>query len=934
MGFQRGLAPIAKGAKVAFGGVALGIGFAVKAAANFEQSLNIMKAVSGATAGQMRQVSAVAKQLGADTQLPATSAKDAADAMTELAKGGLSVKESMAAARGVLQLSAAAQIENAEAATITARALNAFGLQGKDATRVADLLAATSNASTAEIGDVAMAMQQAGASAKQMGVPIEDLTTAIGLMANAGITGSDAGTSLKTMMARLLPSTVKAKAAVKELGVSVFDADGKFIGVRAAIGKYTDALSGLNPKQRQAAIQTIFGSDAQRAANIVLGAGVGQYDKMKDAVTREGAAKDLAASKTKGLSGAIEGLKSSAETMAISFGSQALPAVTSLARAGVTALQWTEQHQGATKALVGGVLALSAGVILLNTGLSIYNSRIAVSILRTKALRIAFATTPFGIAAVAIGLVAAAMLSASENTDRFADATKRAKDALANMGATVDAAKRADLELAAARSSQRLAAIGVTDAEIALKQARQAGNPREVERAEAGLQAARVAARQAALGVEEAEHRANEARTKARSTVNQARNSVKNLTQDFRDLTVGSKAATGALGGARLGVGATASVAGKGQDDVAAFARKMLEVAAQGDKAASKLRATHPQLARTASQAADAARTAANLATALGRLPTRKEINVQLNVNANAAAHAIGISNAIQLGSGQIRKAGGGIEGAVGSPQLILAHGGEVVLTPEQQRMIGPPETFKRLFQKTGGDSRGISFAGGGFVGKKAKGGKLRGIEEFDRMFGILQRKFTLPKSQLGSDYGPGEVSQLIANRRGALGALKRAENARKATSRKLAAQAARVRKSIPGLKGDKKREAQDRLRDILSRQRDNKAAIRDIFFQRKDVTLDISELGQYVAPSTEVDVGGGEAGAGGMTADQQAQWAQMEAKVAAYERAGGLNMLGGVVFQSLVAPTDAMMQHAAEVVTQGLGRQGAPASSAIGLRV
>lgn len=310
-----------------------GAGFAIKAAGDFEQSLNLLEATSGATDKQMQAISRTAKQLGADTKLPATSAKDAADAMLELSKGGLSVTQTMKAARGVLQLSAAAQIDNATAAGIVADALNSFGLSGKRAVDVADLLAASANASTADIDDMALALKQSSAVAASMDVPIETVVAALTEMANAGIKGSDAGTSLKTMLLSLAAPTDKAAKVMKDMGISVFDAHGKMKPFPQLVGDFERALGPMTDKQRAAALATIFGSDAIRAANVILGQGRSELEKTTQKVTEHGAAQKLAEAQTKGFNGAMEGFKSSLETLAITFGEKLLPAATA-------AIQW------------------------------------------------------------------------------------------------------------------------------------------------------------------------------------------------------------------------------------------------------------------------------------------------------------------------------------------------------------------------------------------------------------------------------------------------------------------------------------------------------------------------------------------------------------------------------------------------------------------
>lgn len=305
---------------------------AIKMAGDFEQSLSVLQAVSGATGAEMAQISQRAKDLGADIALPGASAKDAAEAMTELAKGGLSVAESMEAARGVLQLSAAAGIGNAEAATIAVNALSAFNLKATDMVRVNDLLAGASNATSAEITDVAQAFAQAGSSFASAKQPIESLTTGIGLLANQGIKGSDAGTSLKTMLAALTPTSDKAAGAMADLGLNAFKADGSIKDMRQIIEEVQPALRRMTDEQRMATLETAFGSDAVRAANIVLGGGVKAWDDMRTAVTRSGQAAEVAASKNGGVKGSLDALKSSVETMAITFGTKMAPVISDLAK--------------------------------------------------------------------------------------------------------------------------------------------------------------------------------------------------------------------------------------------------------------------------------------------------------------------------------------------------------------------------------------------------------------------------------------------------------------------------------------------------------------------------------------------------------------------------------------------------------------------------
>ncbi len=285
----------------------------------YQAALNEFQAATRASADVMAQASDRAKSLGNDLSLPATSAAGAARALTELAKGGLTAKEAMDAALGTLQLAAAAGVSEARAAEIQAAALNSFALAGTEAKRVADLLAAAAGAGAGEIGDYAEAMKQAAAVSASAKVPIQDLVTEISLLAKNGLLGSDAGTSLKTVILRLVAPTDDARRIFRQLGIEVTDANGRFIGLRETLVQFERALAGLNDAEKARVLSKIFGDDAIRAVQILLREGATGFDEVSKALDRTGAAADLAAARTKGLGGAVLGLQSQAEGVGIAI---------------------------------------------------------------------------------------------------------------------------------------------------------------------------------------------------------------------------------------------------------------------------------------------------------------------------------------------------------------------------------------------------------------------------------------------------------------------------------------------------------------------------------------------------------------------------------------------------------------------------------------
>ena len=261
--------------------IAAGLGAGVAAAANFEQRLSAISAVSGATSGEMDKIRAKALQLGKDT---AFSAGESAQAMEELIKAGLSVDDVLnGAADATVALAAAGEVALPEAAAISANAMNQFGLSAKDMVGVTDDIAGAANASAIDVSEFGMSLQQVGAVANLAGVSFHDTATAIALMGNAGIKGSDAGTSLKSMFSRLQPTTKKQADLFKELGIITEDGTNKFYDQAGNLksldkvsGILQNSLKGMTAQQKQATLQTLFGSDAIRAAAVLSKSGANQ----------------------------------------------------------------------------------------------------------------------------------------------------------------------------------------------------------------------------------------------------------------------------------------------------------------------------------------------------------------------------------------------------------------------------------------------------------------------------------------------------------------------------------------------------------------------------------------------------------------------------------------------------------------------------------
>lgn len=399
-----------------------GIGIlSLKAAGDFQQGMNIVEAVSGASQKQIKALREEALGLGKDFKLPNVSAKDAADAMVELSKAGLSVKDVLGATRGTLELGLAANIGFADSAKLTARALKAFDLEGQQAGRISNLLAAGANKSTAEITDLALGLQNAGAQFHGAGFSVEDLVASLAELSDNALSGEYAGTALKTMIIRLTSPTDKAAEVMKKYHIAVFDAAGNMKSMPAIIKQFQAGLGGLTQEQREQALTTIFGVRANQAMRILMGEGAAAYVKYRDAVTGTNAAQAMAEARTKGFNGALGALGSAVQTLAIELGTYLLPAAEKVVRALATFVASIDPEKIAAafrpigdaiawfKNLADHSVVLRAALVGVGTALGAF---LVIGMITSLVEGLAAAVTVLSAALLAnpIGLVAAALI--------------------------------------------------------------------------------------------------------------------------------------------------------------------------------------------------------------------------------------------------------------------------------------------------------------------------------------------------------------------------------------------------------------------------------------------------------------------------------------------------------------------------------------------
>lgn len=309
------LAMAAAGAGVGLLAVA---GAAVKLDSEFEKAMSGVSSATHATAADLGLLREAALEAGADTQFSAT---EAAQGITELAKAGVSTAAVLQGGlKGALDLAAAGQMEVAEAAEIAASGMTQFRLKGAQLPHVADLLAAGAGKAQGSVHDLGFALSQSGLVANQFGLSVEDAIGTLAAFASAGFTGSDAGTSFKTMLLHLAAPTEKTAALMQELGISAYDANGQFVGIVKLAGILQEKLSGLTQAERDFALAQIFGTDAIRGANVLYQQGAAGIQSWIRKVDDAGYAADTAARLTDNLSGDVERLTGSLETLAIESG--------------------------------------------------------------------------------------------------------------------------------------------------------------------------------------------------------------------------------------------------------------------------------------------------------------------------------------------------------------------------------------------------------------------------------------------------------------------------------------------------------------------------------------------------------------------------------------------------------------------------------------
>lgn len=298
----------------------------VKKAAEFQEQMSGVKAISGATTEEIAQLSNKAKEMGASTKFTAT---EAGQAMEYMAMAGWKTEDMLGGIEGIMNLAAASGEDLASVSDIVTDALTAFGLSASDAGHFSDVLAQASSNANTNVGMMGSTFQKVAPVAGALGYSVEDMSLGIGLMANASIKAEVAGTSLKTALANMAKPTDAQAAAMEKYGISLTNADGSMKSFGNVVKNLRSSLGGLSEAEQVAAATTIFGKESFAGMLAIVNASEADFNKLTDAVYNcDGAAKQMAETKLDNLNGSITLAQSAFDALQVELGELLLPTLT------------------------------------------------------------------------------------------------------------------------------------------------------------------------------------------------------------------------------------------------------------------------------------------------------------------------------------------------------------------------------------------------------------------------------------------------------------------------------------------------------------------------------------------------------------------------------------------------------------------------------
>ena len=341
---------------------------AVKTAADFDSAMSKVAAVSGATGKDLDALRDKAREMGSKTKF---SASEAAEAMNYMAMAGWKTEDMLSGIEGVMNLAAASGEDLATTSDIVTDALTAFGLSAKDSGHFADILAAASSNANTNVSMMGETFKYCAPIAGALGFSAEDTAEAIGLMANAGIKGSQAGTALRTIMNNLSGDVKICGSSIGEVTVATTNADGSMRDLSDILADCRTAFSGLSESEKAAAAESLVGKNAMSSFLALMNAGEADINKLSSAIDNcDGCAAGMAETMNDNLAGQLTILKSQLQELAISFGELLMPAIRTIVGWIQKFVDWlNSMDEGTRKVIVTiALVAAAIGPVLIIVG--------------------------------------------------------------------------------------------------------------------------------------------------------------------------------------------------------------------------------------------------------------------------------------------------------------------------------------------------------------------------------------------------------------------------------------------------------------------------------------------------------------------------------------------------------------------------------------
>lgn len=310
-------------------GVSIGLKDTIETYKDFEAAMSQVQAISGATGSEVTKLTNKAKEMGATTKF---TAEESAEAFNYMAMAGWKTEDMLSGIEGILSLAAASGEDLATTSDIVTDALTAFNMKASDAGRFSDVLAAAASNANTTVSGMGETFKYAGSMAGALGYSIEDVALMTGLMANAGIKATMAGTSLNSIFTRLSTNANGAADAMSDLGIEFFTSEGNARDLSDVMGELRNATANMTAEQKSQLANTIAGTQAQKGLLAILNASEEDYNKLADAINNaDGAAANMSETMLDNLQGSITLLQSAVDGVKISFGERLSPYVRSMA---------------------------------------------------------------------------------------------------------------------------------------------------------------------------------------------------------------------------------------------------------------------------------------------------------------------------------------------------------------------------------------------------------------------------------------------------------------------------------------------------------------------------------------------------------------------------------------------------------------------------